>query len=691
MKKILFIVVILLNFGLCIHSQVYVSTEGNDSYDGSKNRPVKSLEKAVAIASNLKGKSQKIIISGGEYTLNAPISINTALWNGQKNLLIEGDKNDMPIIKGSVPVGKFTKRSGNFWTLDLSPFFKENKIDVQQIFVNGKSAIRARTPNLDNLYTTSKVEENKDKTNKKSFHTVYLTPEQWNTLSTAKDKKNILVAFNHQWNRTRARINDSDSKTKTIQVETSLFPDWVALDKASQFYFENSLSFLDSAGEWFLDDKNMLYYMPREGEMFANTVVEIPLLNELLKIEGTAEKKIRNITFKNISFQHTNRIMPLHGDMPAQSASSTTAAITLNFAENISFDNCEIANVSNNAVWIKAGCTENKIFHCYIHDMGIGGIKIGSLIPPKESVQTTARNIIDNNIIQSGGYEIPTGVGVIIFHSGNNKITHNDIGNFKYSGISVGWVWGYGRSVAKNNTIEFNHIHHLGWGELSDMGGIYTLGPSEGTTISNNVIHDIYSYDYGGWGIYTDEGSTGILIENNLVYNCKSSGFHQHYGKENIIRNNIFANQINAQLEATKKENHLSFTFTNNIIYFNRGILIGKPGWDVINIKADRNLYWDTRSNKIRFLNYSFAEWKNNKGKDINSVVADPMFKDPDNGDFSFINSQNIKKIDFKPFDYKKAGVYGSSEWIRKAQLNPKIKERYKANVKKRTISTERK
>ena len=688
-KSVLPLLLFLFSFAGSINAQFYISPNGKDDNPGTKSYPFSSINVALEKIAQMRKNTHltndvDIIVRGGTYYITEPIIITPNKWDGNGKLTIRGEKNNTPIIKGSLRLQHFEKISDKLWKMDISQFISRNKLEIQQLFINGRRAVRARTPNDGILFKTGEVKESPiNGTTKTVLKEISLTSEQMNSLKSAQHNiENVVISFNHKWDRTRGYIDNFSTKNKKIDFIAETVPPWLNLTSNSQFFLENSMAFLDIPGEWFLDVDGILYYIPKESETIGTTIVEVPILDELIQIKGITEKKVQNISFENLSLQHTKYIMPQKGEKPQQAAHNTSASIIMEFAQNINFEECEIANISNNAVWMKAGCINNKIFQCYIHDLGIGGIKIGDLTPPVKPTHTTEGNLVDNNIIHNGGYEIPTGVGIIIFHSGNNKLTHNDIGNFKYTGISVGWVWGYGKSVATNNVIDSNHIHHLGWGQLSDMGGVYTLGPSDGTVISNNVIHDIYSYDYGGWGLYTDEGSTGISIVNNLVYNCKSSGFHQHYGKDNIVSNNIFANQIKAQLEATRRENHLSFTFTNNIIYFKKGVLIGKPGWDIININSDRNLYWDTRTNNIRFLNYTFTEWKNKTGKDRNSIIADPMFRDPGNDDFSFTSYRNISKINFVPFDYKRAGVYGSNSWKLKAQLNPTTIESYNSTIK---------
>ena len=74
----------------------------------------------------------------------------------------------------------------------------------------------------------------------------------------------------------------------------------------SAFYLTNARSLVDQPGEWFLDiDTHRLYYYPRPGEDMRNAEVEAPALETLLKVEGTPDRPVREVSIKGIRFAHT--------------------------------------------------------------------------------------------------------------------------------------------------------------------------------------------------------------------------------------------------------------------------------------------------------------------------------------------------------------------------------------------------
>ena len=195
------------------------------------------------------------------------------------------------------------------------------------------------------------------------------------------------------------------------------------------------------------------------------------------------------------------------------------------------------------------------------------------------------------------------------------------------------------------------------------MGGIYCLGIAPGTKLRYNHIHDVLSFYYGGWGLYTDEGSTDVLMENNVVYRTKDGCFHQHYGRDNIVRNNILAfSATRGQIIRSREEEHRSFTFERNIIYCQPAPPLG-GNWDNGNYALDHNVYWATGEQPKFPGELTFKQWQE-KGQDTHSVIADPKCVDPANYDFRLQDDSPALKLGFQPIDLTTVGLTGPAEWV---------------------------
>jgi hypothetical protein len=301
-------------------------------------------------------------------------------------------------------------------------------------------------------------------------------------------------------------------------------------------------------------------------------------------------------------------------------------------------------------------------------------VRIGEGGDPPTDAEAARLNVIDNNFIHDGGKVFRGGVGVWIGRSSYNTVSHNEVCDFDYSGMSVGWSWGYAPTSAHHNVLEYNHIHNIGRGVLNDMGAIYTLGISPGTVERYNLMHDIYCWVFGGWGVYTDEGSSDILIENNVVYNTSSGCFHQHYGKENLLRNNVFAFGREGVLRRSREEEHTSFLLEHNLVLA-KGTPFLIVGWSNGHYQIDHNLYWDLAEPEPDFFGMDFADWQA-EGRDPHSLIADPLCVDAEHYDFRLRPGSPAEKIGFMPIDLSKVGLYGDPEWVnapQKVQRQPYV------------------
>lgn len=659
--------------------KIYVSSNGDDSNAGTVEKPLATLIGARDVIREYKKKgsiqqSFFVVIEDGTYYMTTPLVLSPEDSGTEEFPVIykaaEGAK---PIFSGGRKVSGFRINKKGLWETKVSETL-DNNWNFDQLYVNEKRATLARTPNVGFL-NIDNVEENileKDlsKVAKKAKQILYFDKSNYNSLLRIRQDeiKNVRFRAFHKWDFTLRHIEELNANDLSIVTSGKGMKPWNPLKKEGRIIFENYEEALDNDGEWFLKDDGRLLYQPLLGETIEKSVVIAPFLENIVTIKGSASQNtyVSNIQFEGISFKHCHYKIPLTGSEPNQAASFLNAAIMIEGARRIIFLNCEVSQIGQHAIIFGNGCSDSVVEHCFLNNLGGGGIYLGK-VSPDQGVEHTQKIRLENNILQNGGQEFPAAVGIWLGHSSDNFITHNDIGNFYYTGISVGWVWGYAPSLAKNNIISFNHIHHIGWDLLSDMAGIYTLGASEGTIVANNLIHDVHAYSYGGWGMYADEGSTGITFENNLVYNTKTGGFQQNYGKDNIVRNNILAFGKNYQVQSTVAEKHISFDFKNNIVIFNQGMVL-KGAWDKVEVEMDYNIYWNTSDTNYSFNSKSLKKWKK-MGHDKNSIIADPYFNNPSKFDFSFVQNKNYKKINFTPFDYKKAGVYGDQNWIEKAKL----------------------
>jgi len=641
-------------------AEFHVAPGGDDSAAGTADQPFATLGKAVEARRGIApGEAVTVTVHDGMHTLKEPLVLTAADSGTEKSpFLMTAAPDAKPVVSGGRRLHGWTVRDGR-WELEI-PEVKRGDWNFIDLFVDGVRRPRARLPKhgwfkiAGELPPSGKgqgVDFGKPAAGDDQFT---FRPGDirgdWHALG------DVEVLVSHTWRLHRLRIAEVTGDTVRFTGATGAGHMSGKMPAGASYLVENVREAMSEPGEWYLDRASgVLTYWPRPGEDPERTELIAPVIDHFLRIEGAAD-----VVFRGLSFAHAHWMTPPQGHCFPQAEADVPAAIRLTNTRRCRFEACGITLVGGYGVDLGPGTRGCVLDDCEITHLGAGGVRIGAgqFAVPEEG-ELASGNTVKNCLIAHGGRLHPAAVGVWIGHSPHNTIEHCDIHDFYYTGVSLGWSWGYQPSHAHHNTIAHCRISRIGQHVLSDLGGIYTLGNGPGNVLRGNHIHDIACRPggYGGWGLYHDEGSTGFLSEDNLVHDTSSTTFHQHYGRDNVIRNNIFAFGREGGLARTREEEHISFVFEKNIV-LTAGAPIFASNWNNGRYVLANNLYWDTEKPMPSFLgDRSLEQWKM-VSKDT-SVVADPRFANAAERDFGLPSDSPALALGFRPFKTGQSGHTG--------------------------------
>lgn len=659
----------------------FVSLDGNDENNGSSSRPFRTITKAYASAdaayrSGLLEERGRITVRPGVYFLTAPLT-----FAGEAPVTIVGEPG--AVISGGYAIPAWEKVKLNGKTV-LRAELPRYVPPVRMLLAENQTSEPARFPK-EGYYRTAKraCDEGKFVTEAENFDS--FLAEKKDVDDTWFDPGNIYVRMIHRWIEETLLVESLDGKSGLVRTASRLR---YAPDHAiTEYCFCNVREALTRPGEFYYDrNEHAVYYLPLKRTNAP--VAEVPVCGELVRMMPGC----RNLALEGLTFRCAGSYFPENGpeldlrsgygrvknecglphsvkfsNMPelqsGQSAVHVPGIILAEKACDCTIRHCTVEQCAWYGIQLSMGCRRFRILGCEFRELGAGGLRIGGSGDVEDFSNITSAVIAEDNHIHDCGKVFHAACGILLTHARNCLLAHNHIHDLYYTGISCGWNWGFAPNVSCENRIIGNHIHDLGKGLLSDMGGVYTLGIQPGTRVAENRIHHITSRYYGGWGLYTDEGSSHIVLERNLVYDCFCEGYHQHYGRENIVRENIFvcggdAGAAFSVDPANKKyaspgENHTrGMNFFNNLI-----VQDGKPCIRLTEffpperLISDGNFYCDLSGKKPVFLHKdricTFAQWQKLGLDRLSEVVSDPGFTDICKRDFRLKPHSILRKLGF--------------------------------------------
>jgi len=480
-----------------------------------------------------------VVLNGGAYRLDKTFTFDASQGDSATNghtVTYEAAAGAHPVISGGEQVGGWQQGANGVWSANVP-----TGTDTRQLYVDGVRANRAAGPDPTGFTRTAT-----------GYTTSDATLAGWHNIS------DVEFLYNVGWTQMRCGIASVSGTTVTMKQpcfdNSTKKPYGVNADRPD--WVENAKELLDSPGEFYLDKPaHTLYYIPREGQDLRSADVEIPRLQTVVAGTGTVANPLKGLTIKGITVQYGGWTEPNGGDgfsevqanmrltgndawekqgscdrfsktdpgtCPYGNWTMTPGNVVFDHTDGLSILGDTFQHLGAAGLQLGQYVHNSSVTGTVFTDISANGLEVGNGADanPGDLNVIPGNNTIADNWVHDVAVDYSGGVGIFQGYARYDTITHNQVNDVPYSGISSNWGWGWNPNTRAEgnkitNNLVFDHMQ-----QHSDGGGIYVLG-QEGTTLANgllisgNVIHDGVG---GGHAIYSDGGSQFVTETGNAVF-----------------------------------------------------------------------------------------------------------------------------------------------------------------------------
>ena len=726
MKRAICLTILCLFAFVSMHAELryYVAPGGSDNAKGTIDDPFATLEKARntirALSTEERRQNIRVILRGGTYKMEETFVLNVE-DGAPSGLTIsyETYPNEIPILDSGVeitawksakdlPEGTPEIATGKLYVanmpegLDLfySLFDEEGFIDRARVNYQSNPELprsvdgaRTRWEELDLLHFEPGVF--------RQWHNVedieiYLKPTR-NWVCNYLALKSVDLENNIARTQVEGTYKLSGNKPNRRNMDIEKEMEMGGL-------LCNVPAGLTKPGTWIVDTKHRKIYLWPENEKQLNQRIVAPTLEEYILIEGKNDEwgngdlPVRGIVIQGLTMKHGKRFVFRKDSRGIQHDwemfDEGNAYIRLRGAENCMISGNKLINGANSGIRLDLYCQNNLVEGNLINNLGYTGILLCGYGPGTKDVNNN--NHITNNEISNIGKLWFHAMGIFVFQSGFNTISHNYIHDTRYDAIVVSGVrprfFGYRFSDFPDFPEDYPDIREImrimRWKEIggkpATFKGCLDYAHSRGNMIEYNEIGAAMVEGGDGNALYLS-GTIGNTFRYNMVYSSPTPpGMFRNDDEqyESNFYGNILIGLTGHQMSGAnlKHENN----FENNIILGWGKDAIGKVTAldkeyekDSRGTRVSRNIIMHPDDN-ISFIgkidvhygdgnvfyaagdpggSAAWLEQRKATGQDLNSVVADPMFRDLENYDFSLEPGSPALNLGFRQIPFEAIGL----------------------------------